>query len=97
MQRAIPKRIVLRLHVTHELEEAAIIDTFFALHGPKPAFDFYSHLCAPNQSSKMHIVLDLYCKTVPTVDLHAIEHKVFKVYKGDELYVDLSLEETLAN
>lgn len=87
MQRTIPKRIVLCFDVKYELEEAAMIETFFTLFGPKPADDFYSHLCAPNLSSKMHIVLDLHCKTVPTVDLHAIEHEVFKVKKGDELYV----------
>lgn len=97
MQRTIPKRIVLRFDVNYELEEAAMIETFFALFGPKPADDFYSHLCPPNVSSKMHIVLDLHCKTVPIVDLHAIEHAVFKVKKGDELYVVLSLEETVAN
>lgn len=97
MQRAISKRIVLHLHMKYELEEAAIIDTFFALHGSKPAFNFYSHLCAPNQFFKMHIILNLYCKTVLTVNLHTIEHKVFKVYKDDELYVDLFLKETLAN
>ena len=92
MQHAIPERIVLRLHVKYELEEAAIIEKFFTLYGPKPADDFYSHLCAPNLSSKMHIVLDLHCKTVPTVNIHMIEHKVFKVYKSEELYVISSLE-----
>lgn len=92
MQDENPKRIVLRFNVKYELEETAIVETFFASHGPKPAEDYYSHLCAPNQSSKMHIVLDLHCKTVPTVDLHSIEHKVFKVHKDNNLYVVPSLE-----
>lgn len=29
--------------------------------------------------------LDLHCKSVPTVNIHMIEHKVFKVYKSEEL------------
>lgn len=83
----LPQRIVLRFHVKFEREERAIIDTFFELHGPDPIPDYYSHLCPPNESSKMHIVLDLRCKTFPAVDLRAIEHKVFKVRKSDTLYV----------
>ena len=92
MQRTNSKRIILRFDVKYEPEEAAIIEIFFALFGLKPADDFYSHLCAPNLSSKMYIVLDFHCKTVPTVDLHAIQHEVFKVKKGAELYVVLSLK-----
>jgi hypothetical protein len=57
-----PKRVVLRFHVQHELEEAAINERIFALFSPKPIDDFYSHLMAPNESSNMHIVLDLIVK-----------------------------------
>ena len=77
-----------------EREERAIIDTFFASQGLDPIEDYYSHLCAPNESSMMHIVLDLHCKTVPTVDLRAVEHKVFKVRKSDNLFVFLSFGDT---
>lgn len=78
-----------------EREERAIIDTFFTSHGPDPIENYYSHLCAPNESSMMHIVLDLHCKAVPIVDLHAVEHRVFKVRKSDNLFVFLSFGETL--
>lgn len=45
---------------------------------------------APNESTVTHIVLDMHCKTVPKVDLDAIEYDVFKVKKNNELYVTLS-------
>ncbi|KAL9127664.1 MAG: hypothetical protein Q9217_003511, partial [Psora testacea] len=89
-----PQRIVLRFNVKFEREERAIIDTFFASYGLDPIEDYYSHLCAPNESSMMHIVLDLHCKTVPTVDLRAVKHKVFKVRKTDNLSVFLSFGDT---
>ncbi|KAF2180751.1 hypothetical protein K469DRAFT_672170 [Zopfia rhizophila CBS 207.26] len=79
-----PKRIVLRFDVEYELEEAAINERFFALFSPKPVHDFYSHLIPPNESSKMHIVLDLHCKINPVVNIHAIAYEVFKVEKSDE-------------
>jgi len=89
-----PKRIVLRFHVQHEREEAAINKRFFALHGPNPPNNnFYSHLTAPNESSKMHIVLDLNYRLHPTIDNSKIAYEVFKVTKKDELYVFLSLKE----
>lgn len=38
----------------------------------------------------MHIVPDLHYKSVPIVDLEAIEYQVFKVKKGDGLYTIVS-------
>lgn len=89
-----PKRVVLRFHIQHELEEAAIHEHFFALYGPKPSNnDFYSHLMAPNESSHMHIVLDIHCKSHPTIDNSNIAYEVFKVKKKDKLYADSFLPE----
>lgn len=83
-----PKRVVLRFHVQHELEEAAINNQFFALYGSDhPKSDFFSHMIAPNESSKMHIVLDINCKLHPIIDNNTIEYQVFKVKKKGELYV----------
>ncbi|KAF1995790.1 hypothetical protein P154DRAFT_526055 [Amniculicola lignicola CBS 123094] len=79
-----PKRVVLRFNVQYEQEEAAINKQFFALFGPEPKNNFYSHLMAPNESSKMHIVLDIYCKSYPRVDNSKIPYEVFKVKKKDE-------------
>ena len=82
-----PQRIVLRFDVRYEREEMAIINAFFTSQGLTLAEDYYSHLCSPNESNKMHNVLDLYCKTITKVDLSTIEHKVFKVRKSDNLCV----------
>ena len=71
MEDASPKRIVIRFSVQHEQEKLTILEAFFAFHDLKGFKDYYSHLCAPNESSKMHIVLDFYCKAVPTVNLEA--------------------------
>ena len=87
MPHKIPRRIVLRFNVDYELEEAAIIETFFTEFGPKPAGDFYSHLMAPNESSRMYIILDVHCNTVPTVKLSEISYEAFKVKRNDKLYV----------
>lgn len=83
----IPKRIVLRFDQEYELDWEAIIQTSFATFGSNQSSDFYPHLMAPNMSTKMHIVLDLHCKTVSSVDSSAIEYEVFKVEKAGELYV----------
>ena len=66
-------------------EEASINRDFFEYYGNIE--DYYSHLCPPNESSRMHIVLDLYCKQFPVVDLQTLEHKVYKVDKTDGLCV----------
>lgn len=66
-----------------------IIDRFFAEYGLQPGDDYFPRLTPANESPNMHIILDMNCKTVPTVDLGTIEYKVFKVKKNDELYVVL--------
>jgi hypothetical protein len=83
-----PKRVVLRFHVKHEREEAAINERFFSLHGPSYSKSgFFSHLMAPNESSQMHIVLDINHQLHPTIDNNKIIYEVFRVKKNDELYV----------
>lgn len=97
VQKAIPERVVIRFSVQYELEEFAIIKTFFQSYDLINIKDYYSHLCAPNESFKMHIVLDFNCKANPVVDnLHAINHVVFKAFKKeDKLYVLYSFERTI--
>jgi hypothetical protein len=86
-----PKRVVLRFSIQHEHEEAAINEQFFAQYGPEPPDkDFFSHLMAPNESTKMHIVLDINCNSCPAVDSSTITYEVFKVKKNGNLYVPFS-------
>lgn len=87
MQDPIPRRIVLRLHERYEQEWAAVIDTYFAFSGLDLNDDFYPHLMAPNMSSKMHIVLDLRCKTMSPTDISAMVYEVFKVKKTGKMGV----------
>ena len=77
---------MLRLHERHEREVETIIEAFFALYGLDPARDYYSHLCPPSYSNKTHVILDVHCKTVPSVSANIVsmEHKVYKVDKVDK-------------
>ena len=80
-----PKRIVLRLYTKFELQEHAILQAFFTFYQlSNDKLDYYCHLCAPNLSSKMHIILDLLCQKYPIVDLQIVEHQVFRVDRNDE-------------
>jgi hypothetical protein len=88
----IPKRVVLRFNVEYELEEYAINNSFFTRVSYELQNDYFSHLMAANNSSKMHIVLDLRCTTNPTIDNREIPYEVYSVYKKDGvLYVTLEL------
>lgn len=89
MQDTTPKRIVLRLNVRHERETTDIIKSFFAKVNLEPGDDYYAHLLAPGVSSKMHIILDLHCRTFPSVDLGTVAYEVFLVRKDADLYVFL--------
>ena len=90
------KRVVLCFHVQHEHEEAAINNQFFALYSPKHLNNnFYSHLIAPNESSQMHIILNIYCKSHPNINNSEIVYEVFRVKKKDKLYVPLSPAKSL--
>jgi hypothetical protein len=90
MQQSPPKRIILRFHEDHCDDERAINSQVFGSHGLGAVDDYYSHLIPPDEeSNKMHIVLDMYCKTNLTVELETIEYQVYKVKKNknDNLYV----------
>jgi len=91
MQDQTPQRIVLRLHEKFGYDEGAILTTFFKAHHLQTAGDYFSHLHSSNESSKMYIILDLCCKTIPAVNLGTVDYKVFEVhYELDELNVILS-------
>lgn len=80
-----PRRIVLRVDEQYERQHAEIVKTFFTSYDYEP--DFYEHLCPPNRSTKMHIVLDLHCKPGSSVDIQSIPYEVFRVKKPGALYV----------
>ena len=81
---------LLRVNESYWLEIQATIDQFFEKYSLQPADDYFSHLQPANESVKMHVILDMYCRTIPMVDLGTIEYQVFKVKKNNQLYVVIS-------
>lgn len=80
-----PKRIVLRFHQKYEHEPGTITRRFFEAVNIDPHEDYFPHLCPPDDSTKMHLVIDLYCKSFPSVTLDEISHEVYRVKKTGDL------------
>jgi hypothetical protein len=82
---AAPKRIVLRFHEDYGWDHG-IQEKFFETMKIDPADDYFLHLVPPDDdSNKMHFVIDLYCKSFPTVNLDQVPHEVYRVKKKDDL------------
>lgn len=78
-----PKRLILRFHERHWLEEQAILQAFFESFGSLD--DYFSHRILPNTSNKMHVVLDVHCSENPSPSPDDIIYEVFKVVKITDL------------
>ena len=87
MSQATPVRIILRYRERPFQNLRAIINAFLEWRDIQPVEDYYTHICCNPPSSKIFLVLDIYCKTYPNVDLNKIELEVFKVSGIDSLYV----------
>jgi hypothetical protein len=85
MMKRTPKRIVLRFDEKYERDPGTITRKFFETVKIDPTDDYFTHLCPPNDSTKMHVVIDLYCKSFPSVNLDQIPHEVYRVKKKDDL------------
>ncbi|KAI9709518.1 MAG: hypothetical protein M1820_003278 [Bogoriella megaspora] len=86
MAQPTPKRIVLQFPERWFHEVGAIITIFFEMHNPNAIEDYIFNIIPANHSLTKHfLVIDLHCKTIPQVDINAIEHQVFKVSKEDRL------------
>ena len=85
MAQVIPKRIVLRFHERYERDPETIRRKFFETINIDPKDDYFPHLCPPDDSTKMHLVIDLYCKSFPSVILDQVPHEVYRVKKPDDL------------
>ncbi|KAF4625232.1 hypothetical protein G7Y89_g12940 [Cudoniella acicularis] len=79
MSQATPMRIILRYRERPFQNLKAIINAFFKWRDIQPIEDYYTHICCNPPSSQLYLVLDLYCKTYPIVDLNEIDLKVYKV------------------
>jgi hypothetical protein len=80
-----PKRIILRFHEKYEHEPERITRKFFETINIDHKEDYFPHLCPPDDSPKMHVAVDLYCKSFPSVNLDEILHEVYRVKKTYDL------------
>jgi len=83
-------RIILRYREQPFQNLKAIISAFFKWRDIQPLEDYYTHICSNPPSSSLYLVLDLYYKTYPNVDLNKLDLEVFKVSGIDSLYVTSS-------
>jgi len=91
-----PRRVVFRFHVRYERDEGTIIKQYFA-STQSEKINFFIHTVPPNNSSKMHTVLDLHHIENPTVNLDEIPYEVFVVEKRGDLYVVLPALKSILN
>jgi hypothetical protein len=88
MSQVTPVRIVLQYREQRFQNLGAIIKAFFEWRGIQPPEeDYYTHICCNPPSSKLYLVLDLYYKTCPDVDLSKLELEVFKISGNNTLCV----------
>ncbi|EER44047.1 predicted protein [Histoplasma capsulatum var. duboisii H88] len=79
MSQTTPVRIILGYCEQPFLKPSAIINSFFTWRDIQPLDDYYTHICSNPLSTRLYLVLDLYCKTNPNVDLNELDLEVFKV------------------
>jgi hypothetical protein len=90
MSQATPVRIILRYREKPFQNLKAIINAFFKWRDIQPLEDYDIHICSNPPSSLLYLVLDLYSKTYPNVELNKLELEVFKVSGIDSLCVTSS-------
>jgi hypothetical protein len=91
MSQATPVRIILGYRERPFLKPTAIINAFLTWRDIQPLEDYYTHICSNPPSSRLYLVLDLYCKTHPNVDLNNLDVEVFHVSGIDSLCVTSSM------
>ncbi|KAG9228034.1 hypothetical protein BJ875DRAFT_436019 [Amylocarpus encephaloides] len=85
MSQAAPVRIILQYRERAFQSIKAIINAFLKWRDIQPLEDYCVHICSNPPSSRLYLVLDLYCKTYPNVDLNNLDLEVFKVSGIDPL------------
>ena len=88
MSEATPKRVILRCPGEYFREQEAMVTAFFASQDLQTPVNYFPHILNdPSSHSKLYLVLDLYHKEIPSVNLNELELQVFKVSKIKTLYV----------
>ncbi|XWW96082.1 hypothetical protein V2A60_004052 [Cordyceps javanica] len=90
MSQDTPVRIALRYRERPFQDLKVVINAFFKWRGIQPLENYQLHICGSEYSSPLYLVLDVYCKTCPDVDLSTLDIEVFKVSGCDPFrFVDL--------
>ncbi|EMD97602.1 hypothetical protein COCC4DRAFT_34166 [Bipolaris maydis ATCC 48331] len=84
MSHIAPKRVVLRCREQYFREHGRMVETFLESQNLLDIEDYGIHICGdPYSPTTLYLVLDLYCREVPIVDLSNLELQVFKVSKNN--------------
>ncbi|KAF2245069.1 hypothetical protein BU26DRAFT_490182 [Trematosphaeria pertusa] len=84
MSHITPKRVVLRCREQYLREQGMMVEAFFESQNLLNLEDYGVHICGePSSPTILYLVLDLYCKEIPSVDLREVELQVFKVSKNN--------------
>jgi len=77
-----PRRIVLRFNYKHEQDCHTFAKIFFDRYPNQATDDYFErHVPQQEESSKIHIVLDMHCKQFPNPDVQVMPYIVFQVSK----------------
>jgi hypothetical protein len=79
MSEVTPVRIVLQYREQPFQTPRTIIKAFFEWQNLQHLEEYSTHICSNPPSSKLYIVLDLYYKTCPDVNLSKLKLEIFKV------------------
>jgi hypothetical protein len=90
MSQATPVRIILQYRERAFQNIKAITNAFLEWRDIQPLEDYCVHICSNPPSPRLYLVLDIYCKTRPNVDLNNVDLEVFKVIGIDPLCVTSS-------
>ncbi|KAH8800720.1 hypothetical protein F5884DRAFT_534903 [Xylogone sp. PMI_703] len=90
MSQITPKRMVLKYREEYFKDLKEMITAFSDSQSLGTLEDCYVHHCYdPSSPSSLFLVLDLYCKEVPDVDVSKLELRMFKVSKPIVKFRDL--------
>lgn len=79
MSQPTPVRMILRYRERPFQPLSPIIQAFFEWRDVQPGKDYSLRISSNSYSSPLYLILDLYSKTCPTVNLEEVDVEIFKV------------------
>ncbi|KAF2010826.1 hypothetical protein BU24DRAFT_398841 [Aaosphaeria arxii CBS 175.79] len=91
MSQITPQRIILSCREQYYNDWETLLDAFFELQNLKNLNDYMINICRFDSAPYVfYIVVDVYCHTVPVVELPRLKLRVFKVANpGKYRFIDL--------